>query len=447
MTARRDDRTRALAPVAALGITAFFCCVDARHVTPTEPSPSPFVPFAPSAPTTDATGLSAPTANAGEPGTTTSAGLTAPPRLAAPPVARVRLVDATRRGPIRFSVDGRYRVIAGIHGPGASRESALAAGEDLPDVVCKPSARGLRLNTAQFPARDLTIIPEAGATFSIGGRSYRGTLVLRTGKDGRVVAENLLDLEQYVAGVLFAEMPKRFDDEALRSQAVAARTFALHRLQQGKTLRDDQGSQVYAGLERETKAGRRIVRSTRGEVLTYSGALIPAYFHSTCGGHTSSARDVFGMSAPPPLSHGVPCAGCRGTRWARWTRALDERRVAALYKGTFGDRLTPRSVVADNGGRPVVMEIIDRAGKPVDRPSADRLRNDYNLGRSLAQSLPSAWFSLQRGPKGLVAAGRGFGHGVGLCQYGSDGLARAGHDYRKILATYYPGADLTRRYD
>lgn len=420
-----DRATRVLVPLAGLGLATVFLIVDAELGEPAPAAAREGVPGPPATVESDH-GL----------------------HLPGPPTVTVRLVGAVgRRARFSCGVDGPYRLVHGARDASDAGRDAVAAGDGLADVTVGATGGRVTLNGVPF-GRTLTLVPERGAVVEVGDRRYRGTLVLEAGEDGRVTASNRVDVEEYVAGVLFAEMPERFDTAAHRAQAVAVRTYALARTLEGKTLRDDQGSQVYQGLDRETEEGRRVVLSTRGEVLTWEGRVFPAYFHSTCGGRTSSARDVFGPNAPAPISASVDCGGCDGTRWSRWRRTLRGEDLARLYHGSFGPTLGARVERTDPSGRVLSLEIRDAAGEVIDRPVADRFRNDYNRGRPLDESLLSAWFRLRPGGGGAtIAEGRGFGHGVGLCQYGADGLADRGADYREILATYYPGARLERAYD
>lgn len=423
-----DARSRALVPVTGLGLLVLVCIVDA---TLRDSSPA--------------------RASSGRPpdgGPRTGPGGASGLRLPRPPTIRVRLASAVRAAPkVTCGVDGAYRIVAGLHGTDDAPRVAIASGASLSNVTVAANKRGLSLNGVLLDHRAVTLIPGPDATVSVNGRRYRGTLGLEIDADSRVRVTNLVDLEEYVAGVLFAEMPERFDEEAQRAQAVTARTFALQKTLDGGVLRDDQGSQVYAGIDRETEAGRRVVGSTRGEIVTWNGAPFTAYFHSTCGGMTASARDVFAMSAPAPLAENVACDGCRGTRWSSWYRTILPAEIARLYRGAFGDALFARVARTDDAGRVLELTIVDTLGEVVDRPVADRFRNDYNSGRSLDRSLLSNWFTLRETSEGIAVDGRGFGHGVGLCQYGADGLASAGADYRGILSTYYPGATLARAYD
>ncbi|MFH0947082.1 MAG: SpoIID/LytB domain-containing protein, partial [Planctomycetota bacterium] len=294
----------------------------------------------------------------------------------------------------------------------------------------------------------ILIRPKRGGDLDIAGTRYQGGLLLSAEKGDRLVASNLVEVEEYVAGVLLSEMPERFGQEALRAQAVVARTFALYQSRAGRTLRDDQGSQVYAGLRKVDDEVRRIVHSTMGEVLTFEGEILESYFHSTCGGVTCSAAGVFGIKRPPPLEGGGVCRDCRNSPHYHWTRDIPLACLAELYGGSFGSALELEVESRLPSGRAETLVIRDRSGKKQDRLMADRFRSSFNAGRPLKEQLPSMFIeSIERFGSSLRITGKGFGHGVGLCQYGAGGMAGRGAGYREILSRYYPGAVIHRIYD
>ncbi|TBR24342.1 SpoIID/LytB domain-containing protein, partial [bacterium] len=146
------------------------------------------------------------------------------------------------------------------------------------------------------PAR---LLPgKADEFITIGERRYRGNLLFRPNVDGTVTVIDELGLEEYLFGVLPHEMSPDWPLEALKAQAVVARTYALARLGRGPDaafdLTDDNYSQVYTGLTTESELVRKAVRDTAGRILLYNGKPLPAFYHSTCGGHTAGALDVWG---------------------------------------------------------------------------------------------------------------------------------------------------------
>ncbi|MDE0740912.1 MAG: SpoIID/LytB domain-containing protein, partial [Planctomycetota bacterium] len=137
--------------------------------------------------------------------------------------------------------------------------------------------------------------------------SYRGALELRA-DDGLVQAVNALDLQSYLLGVVGAEMPAYFEAEALAAQAIVSRTFALYNIERARSnaqsvvFRATTGFQVYKGFSAETRSTRTAVVETRGQALSWRGALFSSYFHSTCGGRTANATEALGVTAITPLA-------------------------------------------------------------------------------------------------------------------------------------------------
>jgi stage II sporulation protein D len=221
---------------------------------------------------------------------------------------------------------------------------------------------------------------------------------------------------------------------------------------------------VYNGIASETPQVWDAVRATAGQVLEYRGLPIDAYFHSTCGGATAGVDEVFATAASRPYLHSVSDASGRGRHYCdisprfRWREAWDASTLRAILSRTLpavmnvsGDGLQPIVDVevtrTTRSGRVGELRIVFEHGdvrvpgptvRSVLRPEAGRL-------------LGSQAFELHVTRDGgrvshLVATGAGWGHGVGFCQWGAVGRARAGQDYRTILATYFPGTRLERLY-
>jgi len=276
---------------------------------------------------------------------------------------------------------------------------------------------------------------EEGTALSAGGRTVRGEVVVRSHK-GHLQLVNVVTLEQYLAAVLGSEMPVSFPEEALKAQAVAARTYALQKkleaLGQPFHLGSSVLHQVYGGLAREEARTRAAVEATRGEVLTYELAPIEAYFHASCGGRTEGGQAALGR--PLPYLASVPCT-CGRTAQAHWEVALQPQELKAL----FGAEVRKLEVDGRSGtGR---VQGLRGGGRRLDAVSFRQ-----KLGYTRVKSL---WFEvLQPRKKGqpVVLRGNGYGHGAGLCQVGARTHAEDGWDYRRILAHYYPGAELQRVY-
>jgi len=327
----------------------------------------------------------------------------------------------------------------------------------------------LRIAGTPFaPGSEVTIAPAAtGASVRVNGRDYRGTFLLRAVQN-RVDAINVVDLEEYLLGVVGAEMGLRAegDSAALEAQAVVSRTVALQRAGQwrgrGYDLAATVADQIYPGKGQENELARRAVESTRGQVLTYQGQVIDAFFHSTCGGRTANGAEVF-AGAERPYLRSVSDLDPAGRAWCaispryRWRETWSGEDLARALRQTLPLAGAPASLantlqdveVLDRTatGRVARLLIRSRDGsvtltgpaargvlKPVDSPG-----------------LRSADFTIQIGREGeritrLTIDGAGSGHGVGLCQWGAVGRSRAGFSYNEILSAYFPGTELTRTY-
>jgi stage II sporulation protein D len=260
----------------------------------------------------------------------------------------------------------------------------------------------------------------------------RGDVVVRIHR-GQLQLINVIALEDYLVGVLGGEMPKSFPLEALKAQAVAARTYALHKKLEafGQQVHLGSGvlSQVYKGLKSEDRRTREAVEATRGLVLTYELTPIEAYFHASCGGRTESGSDALGRDLPYLQSVDCPCAKMPVSHWNLTLRASEVE--AALGRG--GVRGGSLAVVArSQSGRARRIQLAP--GRSLDAVSF-RERLGYDRVRSLS-------FDVTRRGDGFALVGRGYGHGAGMCQWGAKAFADEGWGFREILAHYYPGTEL-----
>lgn len=316
-----------------------------------------------------------------------------------------------------------------------------------------------------FAARAVDLAPRGGGAVAVRvgetTRRYRGQLrLVRSGATAGSVI-NLVDMEEYLAGVVAAEMPKDFLPAALRAQAIAARTFGWYIRQvygpgRDWDVEDDESSQVYLGLDSEQRAPEAVkaVRETRGIVCTWDAPdgprIFPAYFSSTCGGATCFAPPKKGESLIPVLAGDVVCQACVHSPRFRWEPVVLAKRTLTTRLSDKYPRIKAIGPIAKVEitrrtalGRPTWIEVSDAQGRAVGLDiESFRLAVDPR-GRQLL----SGHFSVIN-EKDVVrfVDGRGFGHGEGLCQFGADGLARAGKPAADILRFYYPGSGLAKAY-
>jgi stage II sporulation protein D len=343
--------------------------------------------------------------------------------------------------------------------------SRLFEGRLLPDGdrgIATFESGNLKLGPVRDPGPlEIRSLPRAsgedGAPLALEGphglRGFRGSFVV-SGRDGRVRFANRLSLEEYLASVVGSEMAaSAVPIEALKAQAVAARTYALFAIlasdSRGKEARfaSDVTFQAYGGIAKEHSRALQAVRATSGEVLTYRGGLFRAYFHSTCGGQTSDAARVFGEPSIEPLA-GVECGACAGVRFARWEARSSSAEIEqalrpyAAQKGIALGALTNVEVSeADPDGRPRYVRIEHSGG--AFEMLATKLRTA--LSKTSDSTMRSALFTVARQGGDFRFDGRGWGHGVGLCQAGA---AKKGETetYREILRDYFPGSEIQPAY-
>lgn len=287
------------------------------------------------------------------------------------------------------------------------------------------------------------LIPSSGARLFVAIRPYRGVLELRRTPSGRLTVINELELEEYLYGVLKMEVDPRWPPEALKAQAVAARTLALYSLgrfrAEGYDVRATTESQVYGGLSAEDPRTTAAVDATRGEIITYQSRPILAVYHSDSGGATESSEHVWGGQYP--YLRGVPDPF---TSAAPWTVRMDRSDLAARLRRAgraVSDIVGVEVAEVTPSGRARTVRITSTAGAVVVR--ATELRSA--LGADVMKSTLFA-VRLVAGDEPVIEfTGRGSGHGVGLSQWGARGQALAGRSYLEILRYYYAGVTIESR--
>lgn len=370
----------------------------------------------------------------------------APPQVASPwpegradssPEVRVLLA----RGPaLRLDVPAGTLLRAG----GAAR--ALPAGtltltleDSAPGFAPGFALRGTWPGGALSCGAEAWLEPQGGLVRL--GQGLYGPRLRLVPLDGQVAAVQHIALETYLRGVVPAEMPAAWPAEAHKAQAVAARTYALaHRGAPGRPfdLYGDERSQVYPGQGRAAPATDRAVLATRGQVLTHEGKPFAAYYHAHSGGWIEGAGP--GMPGPAPvLAPGPDPAGALAAPMPWRVDVGQAELLAALARaGHRATRVLGLDVAeASPGGRALVFSVTSESG--VLRLPAGRLR--ALLGPSGPRSLLCR---VRPAGDGFTFIGQGFGHGVGMSQYGAAALARSGLGYQDILARYYRGARLER---
>ena len=312
----------------------------------------------------------------------------------------------------------------------------------------------------------------AATTVKLDGVPHAGKFVLHALDDeapNRFDVVNHLGMESYLPGVLAGELYPHWEFQTFAAQAVAARSFAsAERAHYGERrhfdLTNTTRSQMYTPDAVHPRA-REAVAMTRGEVIAYGGGLVPGYYSSCCGGASADARYAIGPSPTndlPPLRGRIEPDVCTDAPRYRWTmeRSIDEctarlaafgasRRLTHLAALTALESVEPTT--RTGSGRPIAYRLHGSGGHTVEL-QAPLLRRGLDFA---TDSLPRPQRRLYashlaiepRAGSMMQITGQGFGHGVGLCQFGAQALAQDGMHYADIIPWYYPGSSVERTYD
>jgi stage II sporulation protein D len=310
-----------------------------------------------------------------------------------------------------------------------SDERGQKVGELQPQQGLVATVSKDRITVGSSQVTQLWVKPQPGGYIWIADRWYRGSVQVIVSKN-QLLAIDYVDLEQYLYSVLGAEMSPTFPAEALKAQAVAARTYALYRSQSTRNkafdLDSTQASQVYRGLNGESDTTQSAVNATLGQIITYQGKPILAAFHSSSGGHTENVEDIW--SDRVPYLRGVPDydLGSPGYEWTQTltTAQLSQSLKVKQIRSITPDRITPYGSV-------VSLKI-----------SGDTTKILPGSQFRTALKLRSLRFTISQTPTGFLFTGRGYGHALGMSQWGAYYLAEQGMKYPGILAHYYQGVEL-----
>jgi stage II sporulation protein D len=307
-----------------------------------------------------------------------------------------------------------------------------AAGRGEKKMVYSAAAVGIH------PVR----LRSADGVVRVNGKGYRGWIEIRKKKNGLLLVVNELDVEDYLKGVVAAEVPPDWRYEALKAQAIASRTYALYQKRSAGNrpyhILATVDSQVYSGNRGEHPQTVRAVRETRGVVITYRGEIIPAFYHSSCGGHTENAAELWGIDEP--YLKGVDCDCQEISKFGLWEKRVPLSQVVSTLRKQ-GYRLSDVTALALGSITPAgrVKDVVIRQKGGTLTIPAEELRTA--LGNT---QIPSVFFELELADGEAVFSGRGRGHGVGLCQWGAQEMALRGASFKAILSHYYPGTSLSR---
>lgn len=386
----------------------------------------------------------------------------------------------------------------------------LKIAEFFPEATILPTIKkGILINISDFevlfPTMDnqalgniLSLKPFGSSMINFKQKVYRGAInIIWSSNQELFNVINEIYIEEYLLGVVPSEMPDSFNLEALKTQAITARTYALKNKdrfkKEGFDLCDTSMSQVYGGFLAEKTKSTQAVNDTFGIILNFQGELANTFYHSTSGGLTENIENVWGGN-PVPYLVSVESPYESGSPYYEWVRIFSasetSTRINNLLKDRglssignviniqvtrrgFSPRILSAKIIGDkntvevsgsflksafnlretwayfefDGGPGKLVSIIGRDEKIYERtlgevlnPSQQSSLNSIIIrGRSTETKIPLSW-------QNLTIKGRGWGHGVGMSQWGAQGMAQAGWNYVRILNHFYPGTTLIKIY-
>ncbi len=353
-----------------------------------------------------------------------------------PPIIRVAVIKQKEK--LTLSITRPFKILA------LNTHQVLHQARRLRNAEVKPASSGIKVDDEEFMIYGIKIMPTKDATIYINKRKFRGNVDIIREKDQTLLVVNYINVEDYLKGVLYHEVSHWWPKEALRAQAIVARTFALYQASVNKDkdydVTCDIYSQVYGGATSEKFRATRAINRTRGKVLTYKGKIFPAYYHATCGGHTEDASVLWNTNLP--VLKGTKCGFCKRSPHYNWQLKLPLSQIQeTLRKKGFIissiKSIEPKKI--DNSGRILKLKITSKE-KPL-LISAKEFRQF--LGPNLIRST-NFKVKIDDIKMHAIFEGIGWGHGVGMCQWGAHFMSKKKYTAGEILEYYYPKSEITQ---
>jgi len=288
------------------------------------------------------------------------------------------------------------------------------------------SLRSTKISVKNIASKGMKILPGVKSRIYINDRQFRGNIdIIKDKEKNSLFVVNHIDVEEYLYGVLYHEVSHRWPIEVLKAQAITARTYALYQKLVTKNkyfdLVSNVYSQVYGGRTSEKGRTTKAVNLTMGQVLTYDGKIFPTYYHATCGGKTTDADTLWNIKIPTLI--GRICNFCKYSPHYKWKKELDL------------DYFSIKIMERDKSGR--VLNLLLKNKDKETKITGNKFR--LMIGPNIIKSTN---FEIKKRGKYFVFQGKGWGHGIGMCQWGAYGMSRKGWAVEKILKHYYPGSEL-----
>ncbi|MFH0974824.1 MAG: SpoIID/LytB domain-containing protein [Spirochaetota bacterium] len=282
------------------------------------------------------------------------------------------------------------------------------------------------------------LIESWGSPLSIDGDDYRGMIELHNVL-GKMHVINVIQMNEYLYSVVPGEIVSSWDSEALKAQAVAARTYTYHHLTKNKKSLFDLDStsnfQVYKGVSVEKESTTAAVNETSGKVAFSRGKPIVAFFHSTCGGRTTDDRNVWSGDGEDYLKS-VSCSFCKDSPYYSWEEKLTLYDIKQCLGRKYKSVGPISGISFERKGNRVFSAVIQHKHGTI-KLTGNELRLLFP-----EKKIKSMFFSAKKVKDGLILSGHGWGHGVGMCQWGAKGMAEKGAGYKEILKYYYRGVSI-----
>lgn len=350
------------------------------------------------------------------------------------PTIRVLLINDSRE--VQLAINSSYQITGSL-------TNIIDQGQGLQKSTISIVNGGINIGNKHYGNSELRIASLRDGEIELNNIRYRGEIRILQQCNNKLSVIEEVDIESFIAGVLGSEMPQAWNDEALRAQAVTARTYALYKkkVKRDEAYHLDMLELAYRGMAGETARLNKIVQETKGVVMVHNWNIFPAYFHSTCGGHTEDINHVFGKDSIPPLS-GVVCKYCNNSKYSNWSKDISKSDIEKkLREGNIyvSNIYTVKAIDPGYGNHGARVEIVSANG------SKEMNANDFRLLVG-PNYLYSTAFNSKNNGKIITFSGRGWGHGVGLCQYGAQAMSEKGFKWAAILNYYYPKIELVRVY-
>lgn len=345
---------------------------------------------------------------------------------------RVAIVEHAKR--ISLYIPGDYVGVA----PHTDRV-ILPAGKKL-NTLITPTYFGIKLDDKEYKIFGIKFRPLSKKIFFINDIPYKGEVVILRDRNKKLLAINYLKLSDYLKGVLYNEVSHWWPMEALKAQAIAARTFAIYNCIQNQDKEYDVtstvASQVYRGSNSERFRTNLAINSTVNKVLIYKGEIIPSFYHACSGGYTEDSQNVWGIDLP--VLNGVVDNFSKNSPYFNWNIEISSFDITKKFQDS-----------GYNIGKILNISIINRS-------SSGRIKNMYIIGaerdilitgekfrKIMGYSvIKSTNFKIKEKGGNYIFKGHGWGHGVGMSQWGAYYMARQGYNYEQILKYYYPGVEI-----